>query len=421
MSDVVFFDYWTRGTRHFKKLNESLIFSGFTTTLVHLGSTRGESTEPGQIIDGIKCSDINEYGGSLVGMLQTETPRVVVLLNDLTADKIIVRACRELNIKTVFIMHGIYSPQTDQKPNADLIDSGFGLKERMQRVPKYLSFIFQYIQAASLKSPTGFIDAEILLYFYRLGLSPGKTSMNYWIYRDSQPDLTLVYSDLDKELFVTHYKHNVENVKVVGNYNLDDLHGKWLAYLTERSEKSASLSLSKTFLYIESGLTNPDFQCGGWTEEKVIAELISINKIISRENHKLVVKLHPSSNYSDQMYDLTRIENIDIVLNCDLDQLLIESDVVLGQSSSVLMMALAIRKPVVLLSIAPLTILVNTYVNANVGVLINSVEEFEIYVNRMGNSYADPIGVIDNFRHKLVGLFDGQCSNRITSHIIDMM
>ena len=51
MVDVVFFDYWLRGTRHFKFILESLNANGKTSLLLHTSSWReGDKDEPKEVV-----------------------------------------------------------------------------------------------------------------------------------------------------------------------------------------------------------------------------------------------------------------------------------------------------------------------------------------------------------------------------------
>src|SRR6267154_19482 len=224
MLDVLFFDYWTRGIRHFSRIKEGLERKGLTSLLLHLGSTRGENVAREEVIDGVLCRDITFYGNSIVKALIEEKPKLVLLLNSQTEDKIIVRAARALGIKTVFLMHGVLAGGDDLNSVSALIDSAFGLKTKLKRIPKYARLYLQYLNAARLQSISSVCDSEIHLFFLRIMMSPGKTFTNVWRYTDSVANLAFVYSDDDKKLFVENNGYKPENIRVVGNYNLDMLY-----------------------------------------------------------------------------------------------------------------------------------------------------------------------------------------------------
>jgi CDP-glycerol glycerophosphotransferase (TagB/SpsB family) len=421
MVDILFFDYWTRGIRHFSKIKEGLDRKGLTSLLLHLGSRRGEDVTQEEIIDGVLCRNITFYRGSIVKAIIKEKPKLVLLLNNQTEDKIIIRACRALRIKTVFLMHGVLAGADDVNSVSDLVDSAFGVKSRLTRIPKYVNLYFQYLRAASLQSIPSMCDPEIHSFFLRIMLSPGKTITSFWRYSDSVADVALVYSDDDKKLFVQNYGYNPENVKVVGNYNLDTLYSYF-----EENTSDANLPNKPTrnakendgaFLYIENGFSDPKYQIRGWTEELVTDEIIKIAELLTRHNFVLYVKLHPSSDYSFLIDKLSGIKNIKLFDTCDLSRLILESDVVLGQSSSVLMMALAVDKPILLLSIPPLEIKIRQYLDKNAGTLISSMSDFECYVQNFSNKHKDINLMNRDSRDRFVGPFDGKCNQRIVNEI----
>ena len=205
-TDILYFDYWTRGVRHFSNVDLRLKASGLNTLLVHLGSQRGEALEENPIISGIRCVDLKSYGNNLVSMLLAERPKVVLLLNNQTEDKIIVRASRRLGIKTVFLMHGILTSCEKRHQGAQLVDSAFGLTARLVRIPKYIRLFLHYLSAAMLHGWQDVFDAEIYLYFIRQAISPGGNLVGKWTYIDSCADLALVYSEEDKETVKESHK-----------------------------------------------------------------------------------------------------------------------------------------------------------------------------------------------------------------------
>lgn len=424
MVDILFFDYWTRGIRHFSKIKEGLDRRSLTSLLLHLGSKRKENVTQEEIIDGVLCRDISFYRGSIVQAILKERPKLVLLLNNQTEDKIIVRACRALRIKTVFLMHGVLAGPCDLNSVSDLIDSVFGVKSRLAKIPKYVNLYFQYLRAARLQGISHMCDSEIHLFFLRIIISPGKTITNVWKYSDSVADRAFVYSDDDKKLFLEKYGYRVENIRVVGNYNLDILYSYFeentkTGNLQNRKFKNAE-EKKRVFLYIENGFSDPKYQVPGWTEELVSDEIITIAALLKRHNCVLYVKLHPSSDYSVLIDRLSGIENITLFSSCDLSRLILESDVVLGQSSSVLMMALAVDKPILLLSILPLEIKIRQYLDKKIGTFISSMNDFEHYVQRFSKNDKEIYLMSRDSRDRFIGPFDGQCNQRIVNEICSL-
>lgn len=418
MTDVIFFDYWTRGVRHFATIDKRLKQLGYSTRLVHMGSTRKEPTDERCYVDNISCHDISYYNGSLITMLKKERPKVVLLLNNQTEDKIIVRACRALNIKTIFLMHGALSMPGVLEVNAKITDSAFGLVARLSRVIKYCKLYIQYMQAAKLNHMFSLLDYEIPLYLVRLAYSPGKTVMSYWKYKDSCANIALVYTENDKELFIKKVGYRSEQVKKIGNYNLDEL---FIKSQTMAHSNDIENKTSPYVVYIENGLSNQTYQVKGWTETLVASEVKQLSNIFEQRGYRFKLKLHPSSNYSELISALKDEKNIEIIYHCDLAELIIHSSLVLGQSSTVLMMALAIHKPILLLSIPPLTLQLLTYHANEFGRLVTSFEQVNAIVD-------DGTAFIPNYIEtnregvsRFIGSFDGLAGARILDEVLSCL
>jgi len=413
--DVVYFDYWTRGIRHFSKIDVDVKACGLNSLLVHLGSQRGESLQKDQIISGVKCTDLVCYGNDLVTMLKAERPKVVLLLNNQTEDKIIIRACRTLGIKTVFLMHGVLTPQDKLDETAKLVDSAFGATDRMSRIPKYMRLFRQYLSAAIISRLRDALDYEIYLYFIRQALSPGGNLAGRWKYRDSCTDLALVYSEEDKQLFCSCFGYPEDRVKVVGNYNLDDLHAVHQSQFTS----AYKVGSSKYCVYVENGFSDPKYTVTGWTEDLVADEVESLADICGEFGYKMILKLHPSSDYSTLVQRTSDCNNIDTVLHCDLGELIAGADFVVGQSSSVLMMAAAVQKPVVILDLPPLGLKITTYADRKMGVIVKSLPEFRTLLCEVHDGRSPFPGQLD-VAEQFIGPFDGKASSRISSIVISL-
>jgi hypothetical protein len=411
--DVVYFDYWTRGVRHFAKVNIDVRARGLNSLLVHLGSQRGEPLTKNQIISGINCRDLALYSYDLIKMLRAERPKVVLLLNNQTEDKIIIRACRNLGIKTVFLMHGVLSPQDKVDEAARHVDSSFGATDRISRIPKYLRLLRQYLSAAVLKSFFGAFDSEIYMYFARQAVSPGGNLAGRWKYRDSRADIALVYSDEDKRLFCSCFGYRADEVAVVGNYNFDDLYAAHRRNLISASKGSSG----KYVVYVENGFSDPKYPVPGWTEDRVADEVENLAGICSEYGYILILKLHPSSDYSTLIRRFSDHLNIKLVLHCDLGELVAGADVIVGQSSSVLMMAFAVRKPVVILDLPPLRLQLTTYADRKMGVVVKSFAEFRAFLREAQEKTLLCSGQSE-VAHQFIGPFDGKSSSRISDILI---
>lgn len=412
--DVMYFDYWSRGIRHFSKVDKVLKSKGLNSTLLHLGSLRGEPRFDMRFLDGIYCQDISVHNDSLVEAIKNIRPKVVLLLNNQTEDKILIRACRHLGIKTLFLMHGILPSSDETEMFADFIDGMFGVSGRLQRLPRYSRLFFDYLKASNLGGVRGIFDYEPYLYFVRHAISPGRHATGVWRYKDSFADKALVYSEDDKALFVNQMGYHRSDVCIVGNYNLDDL----IKNLGSQNFETLDIvGLKHRYvLYVENGFSDPKYTVPGWSEELVSNEINQISKICEEFDIDIVLKLHPSSDYSTLVERSNKLKNVKVVLNCDLTNLIRNSKAVLGQSSSVLMMAAALNKPIGLLDIFPLNLSLFTFVNKGVGDTLQNEGQLKSFIKMVhldAPIHNNDICKKENF----IGPQDGMATHRISEAI----
>jgi hypothetical protein len=312
-------------------------------------------------------------------------------------------------------MHGVLTPQDKLDETAELVDSAFGTADRVSRLPKYMRLFSQYLGAAMLGHLNTVFDPDIYLYFVRQAVSPGGNRAGRWKYRDSCADLALVYSEEDKQLFSSCFGYQDDHVTVVGNYNLDDLHAVHQRHSTSIPKSDSD----KYIVYVENGFSNPKYTVAGWTEDLVADEVDGLAGICREFGYKLILKLHPSSDYSTLVERVADHANIETVLHCDLGELIAGADFVVGQSSSVLMMALAVRKPVVILDLPPLELKITTYADRKMGVMVKSLDEFRTLLCEVRDGRSPFAGQSEG-AERFVGPFDGKASRRIADIVISL-
>lgn len=426
MVDVIFFDYWLRGTRHFKFIQEALAANGKTSLLLHTSSWReGTKDEPIEVFyEGFLCRDIAHYGYSITKALKTEKPKVVILLNQQTEDRIITRYCRLHGIKTVYLMHGVIA--SDTTLSSKTLNSAFGLKDRLKRFSKYKTLFKEYFIAFNQKSPLGFLNKELYTYFIGLFISPGKIIYNIWRFRDSYADFTLVYSQADYHLFTQKMGFEKDKVKVVGNYNLDELYQKKNLGATEESRKLLLQELgmptgSKYVLYIEGGFFTPGYIIPGWSIDTISDEIRTIALTMKKRGLYLIIKLHPSSDYSDLTDRLVDIDNIVLTKNYDLALLTMHAVSVLGQSSSALRFSAVLGIPLFILSIEPLPLIFRDYIDNDFGVLVSSFNELEEKISSVQEGrFSNSPNYYKNIEYHLLP-FDGKSGQRVNEHILSLL
>jgi hypothetical protein len=272
---------------------------------------------------------------------------------------------------------------------------------------------FEYLRAARLKGNKEIFDFEIYTFFIRQFFSPGNHWIGRWIYQDSRASLALVYSADDKDLMMKRWRYPENRVRVVGNPNLDRL------FEINKYKKLGQREFNYA-VYIENGFADPKYKVPGWTEDFVISEISRLANILSNINLKLIVKLHPSSDYPKIVEIGKTLFNVEFIHQCDLHELIANSKFVIGKTSTVLMMALAIEKPVFLISIEPLTIIGSSHASDIFGLVVKSYDEFEAAIREWNENifyYSCEGASLEN----TIGPFDGNATKRICEAVHELV
>ena len=119
-------------------------------------------------------------------------------------------------------------------------------------------------------------------------------------------------------------------------------------------------------------MSDPKYTVRGWSEVAVANEVIAMAKILIRYGYRLILKLHPSSDYNDLPRLVSRYKFISVVADCNLAELISMSDLVIGQSSSVLTMPAVLLKPIVLPDISPLRLGESNYARRGIGTIVQT-------------------------------------------------
>lgn len=428
MIDVIFFDYWLRGTRHFKFILETLNEQDKNSLLLHTRSWReGNSEEPKEVLfDGFLCRDIEYYNYSIIEALKAEKPKLVILLNQQTEDRIITRYCRLNGIKTIYLMHGVIA--SDTTLSSKTLNSAFGLRDRFKRFSKYKKLFKEYFIAFNQKSRFGFLNTELYTYFIGLFISPGKIIYNIWRFRDSYADIALVYSKSDYYVFTEKMGFQKEKVKIVGNYNLDELFIKKQT-IYRSAEENLQLLLqdlgisetSKYVLYIEGGFFTPGYVVPGWSLDTIAEQIRSVALTMKKKELQLIIKLHPSSDYLDLKDRLVDIDNIVITKDYDLALLTLHAIAVIGQSSSALQLSAVLGIPLLITSIEPLPLIFRDYIERDFGVLVSSYSELEEKIeSALKGTFSNSPCYFKNFDHYLAP-FDGKSGERVNDIVLSFL
>lgn len=382
---IVYFDYWTNGIRNFTPINKILQKAGHKTMLFHIGSFRDKHCDKECVIDGLLCRDISYYKTkSLFNALKKINPDVIVTLNTTyILDRALVLACKKLNIKTIFMMHGDRSTGNDLKIAIER--NNYSLKSKILKSKKYLfTVIPNYIYSSWHYNKWNVLMMKPLKVLW-ITFKDTSLANFYPPFSDEIiHDKCLVYSNK----YISYYQelgYNKSQIFVVGNSKYDKLfklinESFPLELITDNALNKFLVSGNKYALYLEDSIQEQeDMRNGiGWSYQFLGEHLESISDRLKKDNIKLVVKLHPNT-------DLTKIPkfNSDIIFaESDLEHLINYSVFCIGQFSTTINIAVILNKPILIPFWGKCKMLPNHTVKHNVSNLwLRLEDEFDLSID----------------------------------------
>ena len=347
---ILYFDYWTKGLPHnILPLDRLLAARGFERVMVHVGSWRDPSVKDEEIIEGLLCRDIRWYSGDLRRVFATEKPTVVHVLNvGGVVDRLVNRICRNLNVKTVFLMHGVMPLGKNINVEKKRLNEGFTIAKRLAKAPKYLKIYAMYLGEVARTSPLELLSPRTYGHIAQMILSPGSVYADPWIHKDLYPDLTLLYSEAYRRHFVETLRFNPDSIRVVGNPQLDPVFQ--FARASDSQERMSKLygglgiPLDKPLVvFLVDGL---DSGLSSFTEAEWLEELREVSAVVRSVGARLILKLHPTNSRTKVEAAFQSIPDTHILQHESNLSIVTGAAAVVGHISSSLVIPIALKIPV---------------------------------------------------------------------------
>jgi hypothetical protein len=345
---ILFFDYWTRGIKHFSRLKGGLVREGNEVVLLHTGSWRQKDIPKEEMIDGLLCRDISHYNDNLAKALHAEAPDILIGLNySHLLDRIVIRYCRLMNIYTLHLMHGVRAMEPQiLSMQINTINETNSVWKILKRVIVYSRLLIHYYHSGKK-----IITPNDLKYIMELFVSPGKTLLLPSLTEDIIWNKALVYSISYKKYFVDQIGFKKRDVIITGNPELDN--AIKLSNLNNGREsclkylRDSKINLSHTDNNILLLIDQPLVETGLITQEVRINEIKSLAAICDHMKYDLIVKLHPSTVGEPLSNIQEIIPNLHVIKKGNNEKLMLVSRIVAGRSSTLLMMAIILNKPII--------------------------------------------------------------------------
>ena len=346
---IVYFDYWTGGIHNFKAIDFELKKLGHNTLLFHIGSFN-ESVESYEIIENIDCFDISHFKTKLIfNALKEIKPDFVISLNTTYIfDRVLIQSCKVLNIRTIFMMHGIRATGKNLDQAIIEMESSYGsIYKKLSKASKYFfTVIPNYIVSSYKFDFFGFIKLRfikvLLDYFFNTG-----RAFYYPLYPiELIHDKCLVYANK----YIEYYEklgYKIDNISVVGDPKQDFLFSRiennnFNIYNLPESIQLLITNNQRYALYLEDSFVESG-NLFGWTNEDRNNQINEIANRLKRDNIKLVLKIHPTTIISNIEVD---IDNCIVIQKTDLENLIFYSYFCIAHISSTVNISILLNKPV---------------------------------------------------------------------------
>lgn len=413
MPKVVYFDYWTKGIANFAAIDQTLKEHGLDTLLVHIGSDTENYSGKEEIISGIICRDISYYNTrSLSRIFQQENADAVIILNtERPFDRVVILSARAIGTPIAYMMHGQHFTNKTQQTATlkKLYAARDSITGRIKHLRRFVRYCIDYLNAAASNGPGSLFSRNTWTYLAGLIFNTSNTIHQAPISDQMHADIAMLYSKSYINYYVNDLGYPSDRVRIVGNPILDQL---------STTGSITPLHLERPFaIYLDDGAVEAEQE--NWTNQSRLEFIRSIASSCREAGYSLLVRPHPRSDIAS-LKELEIIQKLQVRRSELLAEDLIDSSAVIGHTSSALMMAIRLHKPVFL---AKFGIASNFYdyfyEREGAATVCNSEQDLsdklrniEIYSNSQE---------LENFWEMYINPADGKSSHRIANELLALI
>lgn len=308
---VVAFDSWTEGAGNIERLVSAFKAKGFELLLIHVGSWGHDLDRPlEERIGDLLVRDIRYYKGlPFSGILMEERPDAVLFLSTQSfIHRAFNRYCRELNVPTLHLYHGVVGVQrtASARLNPLNIHSQISLvisraaKNLVRTWPTYFKALWQ--TRASIRDWLWFVHdvwRQVSGRAYSGAAAP-----------DASTTACCVYTNADISHAKTRYRIPVNSIFPVGNPDLT----KFGLLETDIGCGLNERTVTNNVIYIDTALIEAGAVFND--AQDFVGHLRQTADALSKQGYRLAVKLHPV-HYRNGVADLLARAGIEICANED--------------------------------------------------------------------------------------------------------
>lgn len=369
-----------------------------------------------QEIEGIKSYDIRYFNTNLLfNVLVLERPSVVVMLNaSFITDRAIILACKKLDIKSVYFMHGDVMREEFREKTIESVNRRISQIQKILKASRHLkTTVINYLYSIwryDWRHLLRFTPYKIILGTY---FNPGTYLFFPPASNEIKPDRALVYGKLDKDFFEKKFD-DADYAKVVGNPDLDN-HFKNLEHIGENKKQfyeENQIPIDKPFVtYIEEGIVENKF----WMNEDRISFINEICEICSEQGYNLVIKLHPRSITGPNRSSFNNLKNVVLLEQVDFSKLMYFTSICVSHYSTMLVFPMLLDKPIIVPRWGKSANLL-TLNSDNDVTFVSSLLSFRTHLREKNFNYKR-----EESLNKFVPYRDGKTDERVANYILELI
>ncbi len=355
MKNIICFDSWTGGARHYQRLIPALRDHSIRLSLVHISSWGNSLSSPPECNFGdLLVRDISYYGNSLEKVITTEQPDAVILLSTETfVHRAFMRYCKQNGIPTLHLSHGVESVfgqsgnQLGVPKRSKIAHIGYVAS----KLYKLLTRTLPCYSKSLIKTGAAFFEWERFtsdIYQLAIGNEPACVRAS----ADAKATYSAVYIAADAKHAKSCFGYEDNEVFVVGNPDLqffgfnEEMIGRW---------SSPESSANKYVMYIETGLSSQATLYAGTSG--FVQHLLNTSIALSNQGYKLRLKLKPDQVNTDAIIAGIVGSGIELVSNDNFLTSLQECVACISETSTLALIPALMGMPLLLANYGDLSTL----------------------------------------------------------------
>lgn len=400
---MLFVDFWRVGLKaHCLPVCKQLarLAPNITMKAFHRESfyARGKSVPKIDRIDGLECYDISYFSCArdLERIVRQFNPRIVLILtHSFLFDRAIIKLCRRLGIRTVFLQHGAVSFSLRRlKLKPYLLPTIY-----LDKAKRYLLYYLPiYFRVTVSEDPLFMFRPSFLRFLF------GSLILNYTFVppkptSEVRADQALVYGEFYAEKFEHLHGYEDSQVHIVGNLTFDPLIdvAKTGAAGRETWLRGRGLDPARrTITY----LPQPLVEEGYVSKSEFQSYLAVLTDQVNERELNLIIKLHPRN--SVDLFSVLVDKEAVTIERSHLVESVYYCDAVIGHLSTALGLAMAAHKPLIIWDIFKTTLLSSAWQEfSSVAHVVASADELRDELNAIStNDWACDRNLYDEWLRK---------------------